>query len=147
MTTKADFSSEEWDTVLEGPPSAGLIVITAAKGGMFRETWAMSKAYAEARRQHGASELLDAIVAAKPEMDHTRYHTPEELREHGLQHIRDAVGLLGTKATVEELEAYRRFVLAVAGRVAAAHKEGGAAVSPAETEAVESITAALGGTG
>ena len=66
--------------VLEGPPSAGLIVITAAKGGMFRETWAMSKAYAEARRQHGASELLDAIVAAKPEMDHTRYHTPEELR-------------------------------------------------------------------
>ena len=127
MTTKADFSDEEWSTVLEGPPSAGLIVITAAKGGMFRETWAMSKAYAEARRQHGASELLDAVVAAKPEMDHTRYHTPEELREHGLRHIRDAVSLLGGKATTEELDAYRRFVLAVADRVAAAHKEAGAA--------------------
>ena len=147
MTTKADFSDQEWDVVLEGPPSAGLIVITAAKGGMFRETWAMSKAYAEARRQHGASELLDAIVAAKPEMDHTRYHSPEELREHALQHIRDAVGLLGTKATAEELGAYRRFVLAVADKVAAAHKEGGAAVSPAETQAVEAITGALGGEG
>jgi len=147
MTTKADFSEEEWSTVLEGPPSAGLIVITAAKGGMIRETWAMSKAYAEARRQHGASELLDAVVAAKPEMDHTRYHTPEELHEHGLQHIRDAVGLLGTKATPEELDAYRRFVLAVADKVAAAHKEGGTAVSPAETQAVASITEALGGAG
>jgi len=147
MTTKAEFSDEEWDTVLEGPPSAGLIVITAAKGGMFRETWAMSKAYAEARRQHGASELLDAIVAAKPEMDHTRYHTPEELREHGLQHIRDAVALIGSKATAEELDAYRRFVLAVADRVAAAHKERETAVSPAETQAIDSITQALGGTG
>ena len=82
MTTKADFSDDEWGVVLEGPPSAGLLVITAAKGGMLRETWAMSKSYAEARRQHGASELLDEIVAAKPEMDHTRYHTPEELRTH-----------------------------------------------------------------
>ena len=147
MTTKADFSDQEWSTVLEGPPSAGLIVITAAKGGMFRETVAMSKAYAEARRQHGASELLDEIVAAKPEMDHTRYHTPDELREHGLQHIRDAVALLGAKATAEELDAYRRFVLAVAGKVAAAHKEGGTAVSPGEAQAVEAITGALGGTG
>ncbi len=147
MTTKADFSDDEWGVVLEGPPSAGLLVITAAKGGMLRETWAMSKAYAEARRQHGASELLDEIVAAKPEMDHTRYHTPEELRTHALQHIRDAVGLLETKATAEELDAYRRFVLAVAGRVAAAHKEGGTPVSPGEADAIEAITGALGGAG
>jgi hypothetical protein len=27
----------------------------------------------EARQQHGASELLDEIVAAKPAIDHTRY--------------------------------------------------------------------------
>ena len=147
MTTKADFSDQEWDVVLEGPPSVGLIVITAAKGGMFRETWAMSKAYAEARRQHGASDLLDAIVAAKPEMDHTRYHTPEELRTHALQHIRDAVGLLETKATAEESDAYRRFVLAVADKVAAADKEGGTPVSPGEADALEAITGALGGAG
>ena len=33
---------------------------------MFRETMAMSKAYLEARAQHGEGELLDEIVAAKP---------------------------------------------------------------------------------
>jgi hypothetical protein len=147
MTKKADFSDDEWKQVLEGPPSAGLLVITAAKGGMWRETWAMSKAYAEARRSHGASELLDEIVAAKPEMDHTRYHTPDELRDHCLQHIRHAVALLGTKATGEELDAYRGFVVAVADKVAAAHKEGGESVSPPETEALQQIKAALGGAG
>jgi len=114
---------------------------------MWRETWAMSKAYAEARRSHGASELLDEIVAAKPEMDHTRYHTPDELREHCLQHIRDAVGLLEAKATSEEIEAYRHFVVAVADKVAAAHKEGGESVSPPETQVLGLIKTALGAAG
>ncbi len=62
MTTKAAFSAEEWKAVLEGPPTAGMIVITAARGGMFRESIAMSKAYAEARAQHGESELLDSGI-------------------------------------------------------------------------------------
>jgi hypothetical protein len=146
MTSSAAFSPEEWKEVLEGPTSAGMIVVTAARGGMIRESIAMSKAYAEARAQHGESELLDAIVAAKPETDHTRYHSPEELREHGLQHLRDAVALLDSKATSEEVDEYRRFVLALASKVAAAHKEKGQSVSPAEAEAIQQITAALGAT-
>ena len=77
MTTKAAFSPEEWKVVLEGPPVAGMIVITAARGGMFRETVAMSKAYAEARAEHGDSELLDEIVAAKPQTDHTDTTPPK----------------------------------------------------------------------
>lgn len=81
MTTSAAFS-EKWTSVLEGPPSAGMIVVTAVHGGMFRETIAMSKAYAEARAMHGQSELVDEIVSAKPEADHTRYSSLEELRDN-----------------------------------------------------------------
>ncbi len=147
MTTQASFTPDEWKVVLQGPPTAGMIVITAAHGGMFRETVAMSKAYAEARAQHGESELLDEIVAAKPQMDHTRYHSAEELRKQGLGHLRDAVALLESKATTEERDDYRRFVLTLANKVAAAHREGGQSVSPAEAEAVQEITAALGTTG
>ena len=44
MTSKAAFSPVEWKVVLEGPPSAGMIVVTAARGGMIRESIAMSKA-------------------------------------------------------------------------------------------------------
>jgi len=144
MTTKTAFSPEDWKVVLEGPPTAGMIVITAARGGMFRETVAMSKAYGEARTEHGDSELLDEIVAAKPHVDHTRYRSAEELRDNGLKHLRDAVALVDSKATAQEGDDYRRFVLTLAGKVAAAHKEAGQSVSPAEAEAIQQITAALG---
>lgn len=144
MTTKVAFSADEWDVVLEGPPSAGMIVVTAARGGMIRESIAMSKAYAEARAQHGASELLDEIVSAKPKADHTRYHSAEELKASGLAHLRDAVALLASKATPEELDDYRRFVLTLASKVAAAHREDGQDVSPAEAQAIAEITTALG---
>jgi len=106
MTGKADFSEDEWRIVLEGPPSAGMIVVKAQRGGAFRETLAIAKAYAEARKHHGENELLDEIVSAKPELDHTRYHSTEELKEHGLQHLRDAVELLERKARPEELDDY-----------------------------------------
>ena len=147
MTTKAAFSPEEWKVVLEGPPTAGMIVITAARGGMFRETIAMSKAYAEARAEHGDSELLDEIVAARPQTDHTRYHSAEELRDNGLRHLRDAVALVDSKTATEERDDYRRFVLTLANKVAAAHREGAQSVSPAEAEAIQQITAALGAAG
>jgi hypothetical protein len=146
MTTKADFTPQEWELVLEGPPSAGMIVITAQRGGMLRETVSMAKAYVEARQQHGQSELLDEIVAVKPKLDHTRYHSLEELREHSLGHLRDAVALLKEKASAEELEEYKRFVITLADRVAHAHREhgGGDGVSDAERAATAEIAQTLG---
>ena len=146
MTTKAAFSPDQWQAVLEGPPSAGIIVATAARGGMIRESIALSKAYVEARAQHGESELLDEIVAARPEIDHTKYHSAGELRDNGLQHIRAAVTLLDSKATAEEIDGYRQFVLELANKVAAAHREEGHGISPGETEAIEEIATALGTT-
>ena len=147
MTTKAAFTPDEWTTVLEAPPTAGMIVITASHGGTFRETIAMSKAYAEARAEHGDSELLDEIVSAKPKVDHTRFHSPEELRDSGLAHLRDAVALVQGKATSEEADDYRRFILNVANKVANAHREHGQSVSPAEADAIQQISAALGTAG
>jgi hypothetical protein len=148
VTTKATFSPSEWQLVLEGPPAAGLLVITASHGGTFRETMAMSKAYLEARSQHGESELLDEIVAEKPRVERGgKVHDPEELRDQGLDCLRDVTTLLEHKATVEERDDYRRFVLTVADKVAAAHREGGKQVSPAEEQAIQDITTALGTAG
>src|ERR1700732_4126058 len=118
MTTKADFTEQEWKLGLEAPTSAGVIVITAQRGGVLRETVSMAKAYAQARQQHGQSELLDEIVAAKPERDPTRSHSPEELKEHCLANLRDAVALLDGKATPQELDEYKRFIVNLAEEVA-----------------------------
>ena len=147
MTTKAAFSPSEWQQVLEGPPAAGLLVITASHGGTFRETFALSKAYVEARAQHGESELLDEIVAEKPRVERAKVHNPEELRNQELDLLREATALLADKATVEERDDYRRFVLSVANKVAAAHREDGTQVSPAEGQAIQDITTALGMSG
>ncbi|HEY5262021.1 MAG TPA: hypothetical protein VIJ33_07895 [Solirubrobacteraceae bacterium] len=146
MTTKQAFTDAEWEQILEGPPSAGMLVIAAQRGGMWKETISMAEAYAETRTEHGNSELLDAIVAAKPKVDHSRYHSAEELRERSLEHLRDAVALLESKATAEELDEYRRFVVSLAHRVAAAHREhgNGESISGAEQTAIDSITQALG---
>jgi hypothetical protein len=147
MTGKADFTEEEWHLVVQGPPTAGMIVLTAQRGGTFRETFSIAKSYVEARKQHGESALLDEIVSAKPELDRTRYHSPEELRQHGLQHLRDAVALLESKAP-DEVEAYRRFAVGLAGNVADAHRERGNDdnASEAERAAITEIAGALGTT-
>jgi len=146
MTGKAAFTEEEWELLRQGPSTAGMITLTAERGGSFRESFAMAKAYAEARKQHGESELLDELVSAGPKSA-KRAHSPEEVRQEGLQRLRDAVGLLEQKATPQEVEDYRSFVLDLAKRVAAAHKEHGQQVSPAEQAAIDEIAASLGASG
>ena len=125
--------------------AAALLVVTAQRGGTLRETITMAKTYAEARQQHGQSELLDEIVAAKPAVDHTRYHSVEEMKEHSLGHLRDAVALLEAKADDQELEDYKRFIVNLADNVASSHQERGQTgpISDAERAAIAAITEAM----
>lgn len=145
MTGKSDFTEQEWDAVLKGPPAAGLMVASAAKGGTFKESFAIAKSYTEARQEHGASELLDAIASAKPEIEHHMYHSYEEVKRASVEHLQNAVGVLESKATPDEVNDYRRFVLTLSEHVANAHREDGVAVSGGEQAAIADITAALGG--
>ena len=145
MTGKSEFSPEEWDQILEAPMTAGMIVITASGGGTFRETFALARAFTDARKEHGASELLDEVVSTKPDFDRHKFGSSEELRDKGLQQIGDAAALLREKAAPEELDAYRGFVLTAASKVAAAHKEAGAEVSPGEQAALDEIRGRLEG--
>ena len=146
MTSKQDFTDEEWAKILAGPPSAGMLVLTSERGGMFKETLSMAKAFAEARQHHGQSELLDDIVAAKPKVDHTRFSSPEELRDHTLAGLREARALLASKSSPAEVEEYKDFILNLSRKVAGAHTEGGeqkGAPSDAEQIAIEQIEQAL----
>lgn len=149
MTKKAEFNAEEWSVVLQGPPIAGMMVITAERGGTLRESVSMGKAYVEAK-QAGGSELLTEILAAQPEVDRSRFKSGEELRTQGTQALRDAVALLDQKATPDEVEEYKQFVASLATRVASAHKEGGflgaggKAISESEQAALDEIRSTLG---
>ncbi|HUK94980.1 MAG TPA: hypothetical protein VLU96_07970 [Gaiellaceae bacterium] len=147
MTAKSDFTEEEWGLVAEGPAIAGMIAATAQKGGTFRESYALAKTYAEARQHHGESELLDTLVSEKPHFDRHKYHSAEELQGQGLQRIHEATSLLESKATPDDVTAYKTFTLNVAKNVAAAHKEDGEKVSPAEEAAIAAVSASLEGGG
>jgi hypothetical protein len=142
MTAKADFTEEEWNVVREGPAAAGVLVLMAQGGGSFRETWALAKSYAEARKQPGQSQLLDELASEKPDVE--RHSTREEQESQGLTGLREAIALLEQKATPEEVEGYRTFVLAVARKVAEAHEEEGQPISAAEQAAIDKVASTIG---
>jgi len=121
-------------------------VVLAQRGGTFRETISMAKSYVEAQQQHGGSELIDAIVAQKPKTDRAHSHSYEELRDHTVGQLHDAIALLNAKATPEEVADYKKFVVAVATHAAEAHKEKGNddPISEAEQSALTAISEALG---
>jgi hypothetical protein len=148
VTNRNDFTEDEWELVREAPATAGLAVSTAQRGGTFREAMSMARAYAEAREQHGASELLDEIVSARPEFDREDARSPEELQQVAVGKLRDAIALLEQKATADEVEGYRGFVLSLADRVAQAKDEGeGDRESGAERAVIDEITRAVGTAG
>ena len=149
MTTKAEFNAEEWDQIAAGPAIAGLIIVTAQRGGSLRESLAIGKAFAEAAQEH-SSDLIGAIASGKPTVNPREFSSAEDLRLRGVERIREAVGLLEAKATPEEVEAYRAFAIGVAQRAAEADKSGGVLgiggerVSTDERLALEEVAAALG---
>jgi hypothetical protein len=149
VTTKGEFNAEEWDRVAQAPALAALMVMFAERGGAIRESIALGKAYAEARRDAG-SELIEQLVASPPHLDPASMGQPDQLREQLPQRISDAVALVDQKATPEEAQQYRGFILRVADVVAHAAKEGGVLgiggkeVSEQEQAVLDDLAAKLG---
>ncbi len=150
MTTKAEFNAEQWETIVNGPPIAGLLVVVAEHGGQLRESLQVGKAYKEARQAHIGPELIDELLSSPPEVDPGHYRDQTDLHQQGLRLLRDAVATLEGTATADEVDAYRGFVMGIAERVAHAHKTGGFLgfggheVSENERLALDEIRAAIG---
>ena len=123
MTEKAAFNAEEWEKLVEAPALVALRVIAADRGGTIRESLSLGRAYAAARSD--GSGLFEEIVSSAPQVDPSGLKDPGALPRRAESAVREALALLEQKATPEEVEAYRDFLLRVAETVARAHKEGG----------------------
>jgi hypothetical protein len=150
MTIKADFNAEEWTTLVEAPLFAAMRVAAAERGGTIRESVAVSRAYAEARGHQGESPLLDAIVASPPSLDANRLReSAGDIAGSAGRRLAEAVALVDAKATPEDRDAYKQFVLTVAEAAANANREGGfigiggKPISANEQAALDEIRAAL----
>lgn len=125
MTTKAAFNAEDWSVIAIAPFLTAMLVIAADRGGTVRETMAISRAYGASREQH-PDGLLAEILSTPPAIDpSTAPRSAEDLRHEAPATLRRAVAILERTATIEELNAYKRFVYFVADSVARAHREGG----------------------
>ncbi len=150
MTAKAEFNAEEWGTLTEGPPIAGLLVISAERGGTIRESLSMGRVYSEVQKNHAQTELLGEIAATPPSLERDRFSSPDDLKAKGPDLLREVAALVDAQATPEEAAEYKRFVLAVATAAAGAKKEGGflgiggTRISDAESAVLDEVASALG---
>jgi hypothetical protein len=134
MSVKDNFTADEWKSLLRAPMLAGYAVAGAApskQDDFVREMAALADGIAEGERRAAKDSLLGAVVAdiiANAGDEHrgpTEKLSLGEVRGRALDACRAAAEVLKTKAGAEEAYEYKRWILVVAERVAAAAKEGG----------------------
>jgi hypothetical protein len=133
MTTKADFTEDEWTTLVRAPTVAGLAITFADPGGpieVLKETAAVLKFVTGS--DEGRDDLVGEIARSVRELAEQRKNPVGDFRPRGalagkeiLDELSRANEIVGAKATPEEADAFRAWILECAQRAADAAKEGG----------------------
>jgi hypothetical protein len=140
MTTKTEFTQEEWEALQKGVTGAGFLMAVSDRSffDSFKEAGALARHLAEARKG-GSSELIRELAETRG-TGFGLTSSPDEIESETLEALRKAMQVLDEKAP-EEAAAYRSFVLEIAESVGKAAAGGEAA----ESESLEKIRSALGG--
>ena len=135
MTSKAQFSEEEWTRLKRAPFVAGMAISLADPGGPIeavKETAAALKTVRTAADSGGRGELVDAIAREAVADARQRKNPLHDFRPKGAlagQEILEELGevnrIVSAKATPEEADAYREWLNTAAQEAADAAKEGG----------------------
>jgi hypothetical protein len=135
MTTKADFTDEEWARLERSPIVAGMAISLADPGGPIeavKESMAALKTVLEAAQTGVGAELVDAVADSTAEKAKQRKSPLGDFKPRGalageeiLEELRAVNALVTEKATPEEAAAFREWLLTAAKRSAEAAKEGG----------------------
>lgn len=134
MTTKTDFTEEEWATLVRSPMVAGAAISLADPGGpieVLKETSAVVKVVtASAGEDH--DDLVGEVAREVRSLAEQRTNPLGDFKPRGAlagKEILDELGraneIVAAKASAEEAEAFRAFILECAQRAAEAAKEGG----------------------
>jgi len=160
MTTKADFTPDEWSQIQRAPFMAGLAVVAASPSGPFgviKELFAVAKMLGEVKTQGASNELIKALVAdieagakdlnAPAEL---KGKTPDQVKSYTIESCRQAAALIEKKAKPEEAQVFKQWLVSAAQKVAEAAKEGGflglggTRVSEQEAATIKELSTALG---
>jgi len=132
MTTKRDYTDEEWATLAGAPIVAGMAISIADPGGPIettREVMATLRAVTEPATD---GELVTSVSEEIRALAERRVNPAGDLRPRGTmagQQVLDEIGkvndILNAKATPDEAAAFRTWLMTVARQAADAAKEGG----------------------
>jgi hypothetical protein len=159
MTGKADFTEDEWATLVRSPMVAGMAITIADPGGpieVVKETSAVLK-FAVGTSGEQRDDLVGEIAQAMRELAEHHKNPIGDFKPRGsmagkeiLDELSHANEIVSAKATPEEAEAFRAWILECAQRAADAAKEGGfmgfhaERVSQGEKDMLAQIGTAMG---
>jgi hypothetical protein len=159
MTTKADFTEEEWATLVRSPMVAGAAITIADPGGpieVVKETSAVLK-FAVASADEQRDDLVGEIAREMRALAEQRKNPMADFKPRGamagkeiVDEISRANEIVSAKGTPEEAEAFRQWIMECAQRAADAAKEGGfmgfhaERVSQGEKDMLAQLSSALG---
>jgi hypothetical protein len=140
MASRSDFTSEEWSTVRNGPYLAAMgVTIAGASGliGTLKEAFTAASSLVEGTRSQNelvralsakeeiqaAQEAVRSLIQPGPSADLAALKA--KLQSLVTERVREAVVVLSTKGTSQDVAAYREFVKGVGDRVSQAATEGG----------------------
>ena len=161
MTSKADFTDEEWARLKRAPFVAGMAISLADPGGPIeavKETSATLKTVLRAGEGGGRGELVDAVASdaaqdVRERKSPLKGFRPAKGANAGveiLDELREVDRLVSEKATPEEAAGMRDLLMDAAHEAANAAKEGGfmgfraERVSEGEQRMLDSLREALG---
>jgi hypothetical protein len=153
MTSKKDFTDEEWTRIRRAPLVAGVAISLADPGGpieVAKETMASLRAVTLPPSQE---ELLASVALEVQALAQQRQNPLGDFKPTNgqvvLDELRAVNEIVTAKASPQEAEAFRRWLVAAAQAAADAAKEGGfmgfgaEQVSAGEQQMLDRVRAAL----
>ena len=160
MTAKADFSEDEWATLVRSPMVAGMAITMADPGGpieVLKETSAVVKVVTGSSGVD-RDDLVGEVAREVRQLAEGRHNPVGDFKPRGtlagkeiLDELARAGEIVGAKATPEETEAFRAWIVECAQQAANAAKEGGfmgfhaERVSQGEKDMLDQVRSAVGG--
>jgi hypothetical protein len=154
MTSKQDFTDQEWTRIRRAPLVAGVAISLADPGGpieLAKETMATLRS---ATLPPSQEELLASVALDLQALAQHKQNPLGDFKPRGgqqvLEELRGVNELVTAKATPEEAEAFRRWLLVAAQAAADAAKEGGflgfggEQVSAGEQRMLDQVRAVVG---
>ena len=154
MGVKDTFTAEEWQTLLQLPMKIGVTLMVVAPSGpigLTKETMALAKAPFALAQASNANALVSALAVelqaqakaiVKSEELAFKHSDPMTYKGRTLAACKTAAAAL-SKASAEDVGAYRTWVLAVGQKVAEAAKDSGVLVSDQEKTLLKEMEEAL----